>query len=175
MKSFSFAFLTTVVSLVTAAPIEEKRGVVYRPTYLTQHQIDWPHQNTYNTAGSTIFKNFSPVLSTVSTFKNLALSGQTCKLGFTLGGSDTFTGSGKVHVFATNIILPQNNNQGSSGRDAHVGSWVVQVGEANVVVGDPTTFQSFPCPSGDVAWEVVATDGVTVNWDKSRGLYLTTI
>jgi hypothetical protein len=133
----------------------------------------WTGAIDYNTGVGKVFKDGQTSdITTLLTFDFPAASqGMTCEFHFYLDGTAQLSGSGLVDVFTSLAPATAGTTSWPSGnqRNQQVGRLsAANPGEATYVAGFPNAIQSFPCPQGTYAIELVGVyDQDDVEWSGS--------
>jgi hypothetical protein len=181
MKLQTFRLLPVLVGLASAVPAPLPQSFpsgpnIVQPTTISQYNV-WTGAIDYDTASGKIFKNgISPDITTLVTFELPAASqGLTCAFNFY--EPSTPGGSGLIDVFTS--LQPATGSTTSwppgNQRNQDVGRLDAQSpGNAIWVAGFPNTVQSFPCPTGTWAIELVGVYDVDdIEWaEPNEGPYL---
>ncbi|KAJ4292062.1 hypothetical protein N0V90_009961 [Kalmusia sp. IMI 367209] len=195
MKSFTFAFIASLIGLSTAAPLEEKRWPSYATVIKPSYNYLFSNQHfTYSpTTGKAIFEHYNPYTpstSTISTFiitaaQAASLGGKKVRINFWYDGSEAGDATGSVIQIYSSLKAPSpltGDSDGSNQRNQHIGTVVVQKGgEATEASGSPQTYKTFEFPktAGNYAFEVVPTailNPVNFQWNTAvSGLFITVV
>jgi len=159
----ALAALTSFLGLSAAAPAPAPQipsgPNTVRATTRSQYEV-WTGAIQYDTGVGKIFKNgVTSDITTLLTFEfPAAAAGSTCEFHFYLDGTATLGGSGLFDVFTSLAPATADTTSWPPGnqRDQNVARLsAANPGEAAYVAGFPNTIQSFPCPNGTYAIELV--------------------
>jgi Ubiquitin 3 binding protein But2 C-terminal domain len=182
MKLLDFAATFSLLTLVHAVPVPQipSGSNILSATTISQYSV-YTGAINFNTSTGEIFKTDGPPpssdITTLVTF-NLptASAGQTCAFHFNLAPGSTLSGSGLFDVFTSLQPATQSTTSWPPGnqRNNQVARLQAAIGEATYVSGFPNSVQSFPCPSGTWAIELVGVyDNDDIEWDETdSGSYI---
>jgi Ubiquitin 3 binding protein But2 C-terminal domain len=166
----------SLLTLVHAVPVPQipSGPNILSATTISQYSV-YTGAIDFDTPSGKIFKTDGPPpssdITTLVTFDLPAASaGQTCAFHFNLAPGSTLTGSGLFDVFTSLQPATESTTTSPPGnqRNKPVGRLQAAIGEATYVSDIPNSVQSFPCPSGTWAIELVGVyDTDDIKWNGS--------
>ena len=176
MKFLTAAAALAILGFTSALPSPQPQNIptgsdIIIPKTISKYSV-WTGAVDFDVSAGKIFKNGrTSDITTLATFEFPAeAAGKTCEFHFVLpnDGTASVSGTGQFDVFTSLAPATQSTTTWPSGnlRDQYAGRMTAFVGaEAQWTAGFPDPAQSFPCPTGLLAGELVGTgDEDDIEW-----------